>query len=69
MEEKNIRKCKICSFLRERTLVGKFDDVNKKYKDEFGLTWNGNVCGKCHRMRAKETMRKGRYAKKHKVND
>jgi|GEM_PF-2217728 len=64
MEESNQRKCKVCGFLKRRTLVGKFDGVNKKYLDEHGLTWNGNVCGKCHRVRSKETMRKSRHMKK-----
>ena len=46
--EMNKRICKTCGLIKDRILVGKFDNRNKKYHDETGKTWNGNVCPKCH---------------------
>lgn len=42
------RICKQCGLLKQRNLVGKFDNHNKKYQDENGKTWNGNLCPGCH---------------------
>lgn len=60
MQEFNMKNCKVCLKLKKRILIGKFDQLNKKYHDEDGLTWNGHVCGICHRNRIKENMRKKR---------
>lgn len=46
--EENLRKCKDCGEIKKRILVGRFDDVNKKYHDENGKTWNGTRCPSCH---------------------
>lgn len=62
--EKDIRRCKTCLNLHERILIGKFDNKNKKYADETGLTWNGNTCGTCNRDRAKNVMRTTRERRK-----
>lgn len=64
MQEKDIRRCKVCNDLKQRILVGKFDQKNKKFLDENGLTWNGNVCGSCNRERVKNVMRKTREERK-----
>lgn len=56
--EINKRKCKICLELKDRILVGKFDHKNKKYQDNTGKTWNGNVCPSCHKERVKNNMKK-----------
>ena len=64
MEDTDVRKCKVCNVLKKRTHVGKFDKRNKKFHDENGLTWNGSVCGSCHKLRSRENMRKNRFLKK-----
>lgn len=46
--EINKRVCKICNKEKDRILVGKFDNRNKKYHDTTGKCWNGNVCPQCH---------------------
>lgn len=46
--EVNKRICKVCKELKDRILVGKFDDKNKKYHDETGKSWNGSTCPGCH---------------------
>ena len=60
MIEVNLKICKLCNKLKKRILIGKFDDRNKKYEDNDGLTWNGHVCGKCHQEKVKNYMRKVR---------
>ena len=57
MIESDNRKCRICGIVKRRILVGRFDEVNKKYHDEKGNTWNGSCCGECHRERVKNNMR------------
>jgi len=57
MTESDYRKCKVCGELKKRILVGKFDDINKKYHDEKGGTWNGSLCPQCNRERAKNNMK------------
>jgi hypothetical protein len=61
--EKNKRACKICKVLKDRILDGKFDHINKRWVDETGLAWNGNVCPPCNRDRMKNVMRKIRSVK------
>lgn len=59
--ESNKRKCKICSQLKDRIYSGKYpNDRDKKWRDESGLLWMGNVCGKCNQIRAKRVMKKSR---------
>ena len=48
MEEVNLRKCKICGEMKQRILDGKFDDKNKRWKDETGKVWNGSICPRDH---------------------
>lgn len=55
--EINIRKCKDCGNFKQRILVGKWDDKNKKWVDESGKPWNGNRCGLCHVEKMKSNMR------------
>lgn len=58
--EKNVRACKVCKVLKERVQDGKYNDKDKKWRDEKGLLWMGNTCGECNRTRLKEVMRKKR---------
>lgn len=63
--EQDKRKCSRCKELRERIQDGRFPNGNnKRWRDEFGKMWSGNVCGECNQVRAKESMKKTRYAKK-----
>ncbi len=54
--ESNKRVCKGCGVEKDRILVGKFDNRNKKYQDIAGLTWNGHNCGKCHQAQVRLNM-------------
>lgn len=56
--ETNKRQCKICKELKDRTLIGKFNDKDKKWIDPEGKLWNGNVCPPCNRNRVKDLMKK-----------
>ena len=59
--ESNKRMCKNCSVLKDRISAGKFPNGrDKKWLDEDGLLWNGAVCGKCNKERAKQIMKKVR---------
>lgn len=61
--EKNITKCKVCLQLKERILVGKFDDKNKKYTDETNKLWNGKTCPSCVVEKSRLNMQKLRSKK------
>lgn len=57
--EQNKRLCKECKQLKERILQGKFTNGrDKKWTDETGKLWNGNVCPPCNVSRAKVTMKR-----------
>ena len=62
MEEKNLRKCKVCGEMKSRILDGKFDDKNKRWKDETGKLWNGNICPVDH-ARIQAELQKARRSK------
>lgn len=62
--ESNKRICKVCQVEKDRILVGKFNDKDKKYHDGDGLTWNGNKCGKCHKEEVKRRMQAMRVLRK-----
>lgn len=70
--ESNKRICKECKQEKDRILVGRFNDKDKKYHDGDGLTWNGNSCGLCHkeiirrRMQAMRILRKALKKRKRK---
>lgn len=52
-KESNKRKCKVCGDLRDRIQDGYYPGGrNKKWRDELGQQWNGNVCGSCNVKRA-----------------
>lgn len=59
-QEKNTIICKVCRQLKVRISDGKFNDRDKKYRDEQGLLFNGKTCGSCHQ----EKMRKNKRVKK-----
>lgn len=61
MVESNIRECKVCFIKKQRIFDGKYpNNRDKKWKDEAGLLWNGNICGKCNRDRVMRVMQKVR---------
>lgn len=55
--ENNLRLCKQCKQLKTRIQDGKFDLVNKRWKDEVGQLWSGNYCPVCNKERIKIKMR------------
>lgn len=62
MEEKqaDLRKCKVCSELVPRLFKEYYpNNKDRKFVDLNGSQWNGNVCPKCVRNKAK-----ARYVKK-----
>lgn len=61
--EENLHICKRCKKLKKRISDGKFNDRDKRWKDDEGLLWSGKVCGSCNRDRARETMQKARAKK------
>ena len=62
MEEINKRHCKKCGELKNRILDGKFpDSKNKRFKDDTGKLWNGNVCPQCQVSKTKEGIRQLRF--------
>jgi hypothetical protein len=64
--EINIRQCKICKGKKQRIYDGKYpNNRDKKWRDETGLLWVGNICGECNQDRAKGVMRKVRSNEKH----
>ena len=68
MQEKNKRLCKRCSQLKERIEDGKYPNGrDKKWRDESGKLWSGNICGECNNSRSKEIMRTTRHAKTNKL--
>lgn len=61
MIEKNLRLCKICELLRIRINDGRFPNgKNKRFRDEQGNLWSGNVCGECNKKRIAEAMARKR---------
>lgn len=54
--ETNKRVCKTCMVEHLRILVGKFNNKDKKFVDEHGMTWNGHTCGYCNRLRVRSAM-------------
>lgn len=61
MIESNIRKCKSCFENKQRIYDGKYpNNKDKRWRDEKGLLWMGNICGECNKSRAKGVMKKVR---------
>lgn len=59
--EVNLRRCKFCNGLKQRIEAGKFPNgKDKKWRDESGKLWSGNLCSDCNVNRSKEVMRKAR---------
>lgn len=55
--EKNTRICKACLKPHLRILAGKWgESKDKKWVDENGMTWNGNTCGWCNKLRVRNHM-------------
>lgn len=55
--ESNLTICRKCMEKKLRVFVGKYPSGNKRYKDEFGNLWSGNICPSCNKNRIKEAMR------------
>ena len=62
--ESDTRNCKICLQPKKRILVGKFDSRNKRYDDETGKSWRGNICPGCHKEDIKRRMQAMRVLRK-----
>lgn len=63
--EQNTRECKQCEQLKQRIEAGKFPNgKNKRWRDESGKLWSGNLCGECNNARCKEAVKKTRYENK-----
>lgn len=60
MSEANLRKCKTCSIVKHRIMVGKYGNGDTRWVDNRGKLWSGNVCPLCNKRRSKENMRKYR---------
>jgi hypothetical protein len=59
-KEANLRVCKKCNETKMRIQDGKYPNgKNKRWRDESGKEWSGNVCGSCNVDRAKEVKRRG----------
>lgn len=52
--EKNLSTCKICSQIKLKIQDGKFDNNNKRWRDERGGLWVGRTCPDCHRRKMAE---------------
>ena len=64
MNEANIRLCKVCKIVRNRIQDGTFDGKNKRWRDEAGNLWNGNLCPRCELDRVRNKMKEKRSAPK-----
>lgn len=62
--ESDIRNCKVCLQPKKRILVGRFDSKNKRYNDENGKSWRGNICPECHKLDIKSRMQAMRVLRK-----
>lgn len=55
------RICKTCKVIKERIPDGNYPNPkNKKFRDESGSLWSGNICGPCNTLRLKEHMKSKR---------
>lgn len=64
MEESNIRICKRCEEPKQRIQDGKFPNgVNKRWIDDTGKQWSGNLCGTCNNDRVRESLKRKRRTK------
>lgn len=66
MSEKNESTCKVCQQIKTKILNGSYSINNKRYIDENGKKWNGNVCHECHKAQMKVAMQKLRDSRKSK---
>lgn len=57
MEDRKIVRCKTCNVLKEATLSGTFDGVNKRWVDSNGKLFNGKVCPDCHKEKQKNNIK------------
>jgi len=57
MSEANLRKCKICNYIKHRIMIGKYRNGDSRWADNRGKLWSGNVCPVCNKKRSKQNMR------------
>lgn len=57
MLEANKRQCKKCGLLKDRISDGKFNQKDKRWRDETGKLWNGSCCPSCNQERVKTSMK------------
>ena len=55
--ENNITECRACGEKKQRILMGKFNQKDKKYSDEHGKLWNGRKCPECVVRISREAVR------------
>lgn len=63
MTETNIRICKVCKQLKQRSENGRFSVKDKRYVDEHGKLWCGSICPPCNKERVKNKMKEMRANK------
>lgn len=69
MEESDISKCRKCGGLEVRKADGHFPDgKNRKFVDLDGGQWNGRMCPKCVRLKAKAHIKEKRANAKSQSN-
>jgi hypothetical protein len=61
--EQNLRICKMCNKLKTRRQDGKFNEKDKKWRDDDNLLWMGSTCGLCNRERVRNAMKLKREKK------
>lgn len=64
MGDADVRQCKLCQEYKVRIHRGKFDFRNKRFMDQKGGLWNGNVCPPCNRARVNAKMKELRERRK-----
>jgi hypothetical protein len=61
--ERNLRACKVCGIQKLRIENDKFNHKDKRWIDEKGKIWMGNICPPCNVIRANANMKKLRASK------
>lgn len=54
MIERNLTICRKCLQIKPRILDGKYNKKDKRFLDDDGGHWNGNICAACHRENVKQ---------------
>lgn len=63
-KEKQLKACKVCGIVKERTKEGVFGDgESPRWLDPKGDQWNGKMCPSCNRDRVRKYMKTKRSNK------